>query len=321
MEAHYDFEKPIVDLERRIVDLKDISSQGQELDLQMEIRDLEEKLKALIRTTYSNLTPWQRVQLSRHPNRPQSIDYIERIFTDFFELHGDRKFRDDRAIIAGLAKFHGKPVMLIAQQKGRGTKEKIKRNFGMVKSEGYRKATRLMDIAQRFSIPIITFVDTPGAYPGMGAEKRGQSEAIAESMLKMFSVRSPILSVLIGEGGSGGALALAVADRILMQEFSTYSVISPESCASILWSDVGQAEKAANVLKMSAPEVKSLGIVQEIVAEPPGGAHWNYDRAAELLDTYLKKALEDLLGKSSEELCSSRAEYFHKVGSAHILKK
>lgn len=321
MDAHYDFEKPIADLETRIADLKEASSQGKGPDLKVEIHALEEKLEDLIQSTYSKLTPWQRVQLSRHPNRPQSMDYIERLFTDFMELHGDRRFQDDAAIVAGLAKFHGEPVMVIAQQKGRGTKEKIKRNFGMVKPEGYRKAVRLMDVAQRFSIPIITFVDTPGAYPGMGAEKRGQSEAIAESMMKMFSLDSPIVSVLIGEGGSGGALALAIADRILMQEFSTYSVISPESCASILWSNSSQAEKAANVLKMSAPEVKSLGAVQEVVPEPSGGAHWNHDKAAELLDKCLKKALKDLLKKTSKELRLTRAEYFHKIGSAYILKK
>ena len=321
MEVHYDFEKPIEDLERRIAGLREASSQVDSLELQKELSSLEKKLKKLMESTYSKLSPWQRVQLSRHPNRPQSMDYIERIFSDFFELHGDRKFRDDTAIIAGLARFRGRSVLLIAQQKGRGTKEKIKRNFGMAKPEGYRKAIRLMELAERFSLPVITFVDTPGAYPGMGAEKRGQSEAIAESMLKMFSLHCPIISVLIGEGGSGGALALAVGDRILMQEFSTYSVISPESCASILWSSTSEAEKAASVLKMSALDIKKIGVVEEVVPEPPGGAHRDYDKAAELLANHLESSLKSLLKKSSAELRSNRIEYFHKIGSAHIVKE
>ncbi|MGZ3702982.1 MAG: acetyl-CoA carboxylase carboxyltransferase subunit alpha, partial [Bdellovibrionota bacterium] len=305
MEAYYEFERPITNLEKKISDLKEMSVQ-EKMDFTTEIGALEKKLQSLISEVYTNLSPWQRVQLSRHPQRPYAEDYINLLFTDFQELHGDRKFRDDAAIIGGLARFRGQPVLVIGQQKGRGTKEKMKRNFGMVKPEGYRKAIRLMEMAARFSIPIITLVDTPGAYPGIDAEERGQSEAIADSIMRMFNLEVPVVTVVIGEGGSGGALAIAVADTVLMQEFSTYSVISPESCASILWSDSAMCEQAAKVLKLSAPEVKGLGVIDDIVREPQGGAHRNHEEAASFLGDSIQKNLEALLTKDGPVLIKER---------------
>lgn len=318
MEAYYEFERPITNLEKKISDLREMSVQ-EKMDFSTEIGALEKKLEQLIEETYANLTPWQRVQLSRHPQRPYAEDYIGLLFTDFQELHGDRKFRDDAAIIAGLARFRGQPVLVVGQQKGRGTKEKMKRNFGMVKPEGYRKAIRLMEMAGRFALPIITLVDTPGAYPGIDAEERGQSEAIADSIMRMFDLPVPVVTAVIGEGGSGGALAIAVADKVLMQEFSTYSVISPESCASILWSDSAMCEQAAKVLKLSAPEVKKLGVVDDIVPEPQGGAHRNHEMAATLLGDSVQKQLEGLLGKSCDVLIKERIARFRAMGSDTII--
>ncbi len=318
MDAYYEFERPITNLEKKISDLKEMSVQ-EKMDFSTEIGALEKKLEQLIGEVYTNLTPWQRVQLSRHPQRPYTEDYINLIFTDFQELHGDRKFRDDAAIIGGLARFRDQPVLVIGQQKGRGTKEKMKRNFGMVKPEGYRKAIRLMEMAARFSVPIITLVDTPGAYPGIDAEERGQSEAIADSIMRMFNLPVPVVTVVIGEGGSGGALAIAVADKVLMQEFSTYSVISPESCASILWSDSAMCEQAAKVLKLSAPEVKGLGVVDDIVREPQGGAHRNHEEAATLLSNSISKHLELLLPKTGDDLMKERIARFRKMGADYII--
>ncbi len=318
MDAYYEFERPITNLEKKISDLKEMSIQ-EKMDFSTEIGALEKKLEQLIGEVYTNLTPWQRVQLSRHPQRPYSEDYISLLFTDFQELHGDRKFKDDAAIIGGLARFRGQPVLVIGQQKGRGTKEKMKRNFGMVKPEGYRKAIRLMEMAARFDVPIITLVDTPGAYPGIDAEERGQSEAIADSIMRMFNLAVPVVTVVIGEGGSGGALAIAVADKVLMQEFSTYSVISPESCASILWSDSAMCEQAAKVLKLSAPEVKKLGVINDIVREPQGGAHRNHEEAATLLGDSLAKQLEDLMGHDGQRLIKDRIARFRKMGTEYIL--
>lgn len=318
MDAYYEFERPITNLEKKISDLKEMSIQ-EKMDFSTEIGALQKKLDQLIDEVYTNLSPWQRVQLSRHPSRPYSEDYINLLFSDFQELHGDRKFRDDAAIICGLARFRGQPVMVIGQQKGRGTKEKMKRNFGMAKPEGYRKAIRLMEMAARFSIPIITLVDTPGAYPGIDAEERGQSEAIADSIMRMFGLEVPVITVVIGEGGSGGALAVAVADRVLMQEFSTYSVISPESCASILWSDSAMAEQAAKVLRLSAPEVKSLGVVDGIVREPQGGAHRDHGQAAKLLADALAEQLEVLLKKDGGTLTKERLARFRKMGSEYLI--
>ena len=318
MDAYYEFERPITNLEKKISDLKEMSVQ-EKMDFSTEIGALEKKLEQLIGEVYTNLTPWQRVQLSRHPQRPYAEDYINLMFTDFQELHGDRKFRDDAAIIGGLARFRGQPVLVIGQQKGRGTKEKMKRNFGMVKPEGYRKAIRLMEMAARFEVPIVTLVDTPGAYPGIDAEERGQSEAIADSIMRMFNLPVPVVTVVIGEGGSGGALAIAVADRVLMQEFSTYSVISPESCASILWSDSAMCEQAAKVLKLSAPEVKGLGVIDDIVREPQGGAHRNHEEAATLLGNAIAKNLEMLLPVDGQKLVKERIARFRKMGAEYIV--
>lgn len=318
MDAYYEFERPITNLEKRISELKEMSVQ-EKMDFSTEIGALEKKLHQLIQEVYANLTPWQRVQLSRHPHRPYAEDYIKMLFTDFQELHGDRKFRDDPAIIGGIGKFRNQPVMLIGQQKGRGTKEKMKRNFGMAKPEGYRKAIRLMEMAGRFSLPIVTLVDTPGAYPGIDAEERGQSEAIADSIMRMFDLPVPVVTAVIGEGGSGGALAIAVADSVLMQEFSTYSVISPESCASILWSDSSMAEQAAKVLKLSAPEVKSLGVVDGIIPEPQGGAHRDYEKAAKLLGDGIQDELTKLISKSQEDLRAGRLSRFRKMGSEFLI--
>jgi acetyl-CoA carboxylase carboxyl transferase subunit alpha len=318
MDAYYEFERPIASLEKKISDLKQMSVQ-EKMDFTSEISALDKKLKSLIEEVYANLSPWQRVQLSRHPQRPYAEDYINLLFSDFQELHGDRKFRDDSAIIGGLCRFRGQPVLVIGQQKGRGTKEKMKRNFGMAKPEGYRKAIRLMEMAGRFSLPILTLVDTPGAYPGIDAEERGQSEAIADSIMRMFGLPVPVITVVIGEGGSGGALAVAVADRVLMQEFSTYSVISPESCASILWSDSAKAEQAAKVLKLSAPEVKSLGVIDGIVREPQGGAHRDHAAAAKQLGDALWSELSALLPVAGEELCQKRLARFRRMGADYVV--
>lgn len=281
MEAFFDFEKPIVLLEKKLQDLRDLSKQ-EGVDFTQEIDLLTKRLTQLIEETYSKLTPWQRVQLSRHPNRPYTRDYVDAIFPDFVELSGDRTFSDDQAILGGTATWKHSvtgesiPVLILGHQKGRSTKQKMERNFGMAKPEGYRKAMRLMQLAERARMPIITLIDTPGAYPGLEAEERGQSQAIAESIHAMFRVRAPIVSVVIGEGGSGGALALAVADQVLMMEHSTYSVISPESCASILWSDSTLAEQAAEKLKISAPDLLRLKVIDGIIPEPIGGAHRNW---------------------------------------------
>lgn len=318
MEAYYEFERPIAALEKKIEDLRAMSVQ-EKMDFTTEVVALEKKLQGLIAEVYSSLSPWQRVQLSRHPQRPYAQDYIGMLISEFQELHGDRKFQEDAAIIGGLGRFRGQPVLVIGQQKGRGTKEKMKRNFGMAKPEGYRKAIRLMEMAGRFGLPIITLVDTPGAYPGIDAEERGQSEAIADSIMRMFDLPVPVVTVVIGEGGSGGALAVAVADRVVMQEFSTYSVISPESCASILWSDSTMSEQAAKVLKLSAPEVLKLGVVDGIIPEPQGGAHRDHQKAATLLADGIENYLGQLIGTEGKELIERRIERFRKIGSEYII--
>ncbi len=317
MDAYFEFERPITALEKKILDLKEMSVQ-EKMDFSAEIHALQSKLDSLIHEVYTNLTPWQRVQLSRHPMRPYAADYLGFLFPDFQELHGDRKFSDDAAIMGGLARFEGQPVMVIGQQKGRGTKEKMRCNFGMARPEGYRKAIRLMEMASRFQIPVITLVDTPGAYPGIDAEERGQSEAIADSIMRMFGLEVPVIAAVIGEGGSGGALAVAVANRVIMQEFSIYSVISPESCASILWSDSTQAEQAAKVLKLSAPEVKKLGVIDDIAQEPKGGAHRNHQEAASMLGKCISKHLKELSAVTGPELARDRLERFRKLGVEHL---
>jgi acetyl-CoA carboxylase carboxyl transferase subunit alpha len=308
-----EFEKPIIELERQIAGLKKMAS-DRRLDVEGEIVPLEAKLADLRREIYRNLSPMQRVQVARHPRRPYTLDYIHRVFTDFVELRGDRLFRDDPAIVAGWARLEGRSVVVIGQQKGRDTKENLRRNFGMPHPEGYRKALRLMHQAERFHVPVITLIDTPGAYPGLGAEERGQAEAIAHNLEEMGGLRTPIIAAVIGEGGSGGALALGVADRLLMMENAVYSVISPEGCAAILWNDATQKERAAHALKLTAEDLHRLEIVDEIVPEPPGGAHSVPEAAATALAEALARHVDALAGLSPEQLVRQRAEKYRRIG-------
>lgn len=311
--AHLDFEKPLEELQRQIERLRQLASERQ-LDVEQEIAPLEQKLAELKREIYANLTPMQRVQVARHPRRPYTLDYIDRVFTDFLELKGDRLYRDDPAIVGGWARLDGKPVMVIGHQKGRDTKENLRRNFGMPHPEGYRKALRLMHLAERFHAPVITLIDTPGAYPGLGAEERGQAEAIARNLEHMARLRTPIVAAVIGEGGSGGALALGLGDRILMLENAIYSVISPEGCAAILWKDASLKERAAEALKLTARDLYSLGVIDEIVREPLGGAHSDPDGAARALKESLQRAVEILEGTNPDELIKARAAKYLRMG-------
>jgi len=313
MDPILDFEKPIAVLQEKLTELRQYS-QGGDVDFSSEIASLEAKLDRITQEVYDKLTSWQKIQLSRHPKRPYTLDYIERIFTDFEELHGDRFFAEDPAIVCGLAKLDGTSVLVIGHQKGRSTKEKLIRNFGMAKPEGYRKSQRLMKLAERFKLPVICFIDTPGAFPGVEAEERGQSEAIAKSIYDMFTLKTPLISVVIGEGGSGGALALGISDRVLMQEFATYSVISPESCASILWSDATKGPLAAEALKTDAGKAKDLQVIDEVIPEPKGGAHRDYDEASRLLKGALLKSLKELKGVSPSTLSSQRQKKFREIG-------
>ncbi|MDH3857708.1 MAG: acetyl-CoA carboxylase carboxyltransferase subunit alpha, partial [Gammaproteobacteria bacterium] len=274
-----DFEQPIAELQAKISELRYVTDDS-EINISQEIQTLERKAESLTSTIFGKLTAWQISQLSRHPNRPYSIDYIERIFTDFEYLHGDRTFADDYPMVGGIGRLEGKPVMVIGQQKGRDTKEKIKRNFGMPRPEGYRKALRLMKMAEKFKMPLLTLVDTPGAYPGIGAEERGQSEAIARNLFALAHLRAPIVCTVIGEGGSGGALAICIGDRINMLQYATYSVISPEGCASILWKSADKAAQAAEAMGITAERLLSLNLIDNIIAEPLGGAHRDYDEVA-----------------------------------------
>ena len=308
-----DFEKPVVELERRIQELKDHAS-AQGLDAADEIEDLERKADALRREVYQNLTPIQRVQLARHPKRPYTLDYIERCFTEWRELHGDRHFADDPAIVGGPALLEGRPVMVIGHQKGRDTKENLMRRFGMPNPEGYRKALRLMQTAARFRMPIVTLVDTPGAYPGLGAEERGQAEAIAVNLREMARLEAPIITVVIGEGGSGGALAIAVADVVRMFENSIYSVISPEGCASILWRDGKKSPLAAEALKLTASDLERLEVIDGVLPEPVGGAHRGPEEAAATLKSALIRDLDRLAGVSPEELLDARMGKYRRIG-------
>ncbi|MDX8379558.1 MAG: acetyl-CoA carboxylase carboxyltransferase subunit alpha [Gallionella sp.] len=294
-----DFEGPIADLEDKIEQLRSVQDDSA-LDIGDEITQLSKKSKALTKAIYAKLTPWQIAKVSRHPQRPYTLDYVAHLFTDFEELHGDRSFADDKAIVGGLARFNGQSVMVIGHQKGRDTKEKIVRNFGMPRPEGYRKAMRLMRLAEKFGIPIMTFVDTPGAYPGVGAEERGQSEAIGHNLYEMSELRVPVICTIIGEGGSGGALAIAVGDAMLMLQYSTYSVISPEGCASILWKSAEKAADAAETLGITANCLKSLGIVDKVISEPLGGAHRDYSATM----SNVKKALQDALNKAQDKSCN-----------------
>jgi acetyl-CoA carboxylase carboxyl transferase subunit alpha len=308
-----DFERPIVELERKIRDMRDFATE-ERVDFTEEIGVLEEKLKKLQEEIYSNLTPWQRVQLARHPLRPHSLDYIALMTTDFVELHGDRNFADDKAVVGGFAKMEERAVLVIGQQKGRDTKQKLLRNFGMMHPEGYRKALRLMMLAARFQKPIVILVDTPGAYPGIGAEERGQAEAIARNLKEMSSLQVPIIISIIGEGASGGALGVGVGDRILMLENAWYSVISPEGCAAILWRDSSKAPQAAEALKLTAMDLSKLKIIDKIIPEPLGGAHRNYSQMARILKEEILLALSELELFSPEELVERRLEKFRKMG-------
>ena len=302
-----DFEQPIAELLAQIDELKHVSSGvGNNVDLSEEISRLEKKNEELTRKLFSELGAWQISQIARHPLRPYTKDYISRLFTEFDDLAGDRAFADDKAIIGGIARFEGEPVMVIGHQKGRDTQEKIRRNFGMPRPEGYRKALRLMQMAERFKMPIITFIDTPGAYPGIGAEERGQSEAIARNLKVMSSLKVPVVCTVIGEGGSGGALAIGVGDRVNMLQYSTYSVISPEGCASILWKSADKASLAAEAMGITAQRLKQLKLINNIVPEPLGGAHRDHDEMAALLRKRLLADLADLRRLSTEQLLSER---------------
>ncbi len=308
-----DFEQPIAELEQRIEELRFVQDDSA-VDISEEIQRLGKKSQALTKEIYAKLTPWQVAQVARHPQRPYTLDYLGMLFTHFEELHGDRAFSDDQAIVGGLARFDGEPCMVIGHQKGRDTKEKIARNFGMPKPEGYRKALRLMKLAEKFGLPVFTFVDTPGAYPGIDAEERGQSEAIGRNLYAMAALRAPIIVTVIGEGGSGGALAIAVGDVTLMMQYATYSVISPEGCASILWRSADMAPEAAEALGITASRLKTLGLVDKIVNEPLGGAHRDPQAAAQALKKPLADALRQLQAKKPKELVEARLERLMSYG-------
>jgi acetyl-CoA carboxylase carboxyl transferase subunit alpha len=307
------FEKPLLELNAKIVELKKFTEE-KGIDLSEEICKLEDKAAQLEKDIYGNLTPWQRVQIARHPERPTTLDYIKSIFTDFLELHGDRVFGEDPAIVAGIAKLNGQPVTVIGHQKGKDTRENIARNFGMPHPEGYRKALRLMQQADKFGRPIICFINTPGAYPGIAAEERGQSEAIARNLREMATFRVPIICVVTGEGGSGGALALGIGNRLLMMENSFYSVISPEGAAALLWKDAGLAQRAAEYLRITARDLKELGVIDGIIPEPMGGAHKDVEKQCLLMKDALLANLKELQTKDPQELKQDRYEKFAKIG-------
>ncbi|MDP8205817.1 MAG: acetyl-CoA carboxylase carboxyltransferase subunit alpha [Candidatus Electryonea clarkiae] len=309
----FDFEKPIVELENKIQEMHELAADGK-VDISTEIDQLEEKAEKLRDEVYSNLNRWQRVQIARHPRRPYTLDYIERITDSFQELHGDRLYRDDRAIVAGLATIDSVPLAIIGHQKGRGTKLNIFRNFGMPHPEGYRKALRVMKLAEKFGLPIVTLIDTPGAWPGLGAEERGQAEAIARNLFEMSTLRVPIISVVIGEGGSGGALALGVTDRIIMLEYSVYSVITPEGCASILYRDANLANKAAEALRITPTDLQELEIIDEIIDEPVGGAHHDWDFVASNVKKSIICKLEELKKIDIDELIEERIDKYGNIG-------
>ena len=308
-----DFEQPIAELEAKIEELRYVQDDSA-VDISEEIQRLQKKSQALAKEIYAKLTPWQVAQVARHPQRPYTLDYVGLIFTDFEELHGDRSFADDASIVGGLARFNGQSVMVIGHQKGRDTKEKILRNFGMPRPEGYRKAMRMMRLAEKFGIPVITFVDTPGAYPGIGAEERGQSEAIGHNLYVMAELKVPVVSTVIGEGGSGGALAIAVGDIVMMLQYATYSVISPEGCASILWKSAERASEAAEILGITAARLKSLALVDKTINEPLGGAHRDHAGAAQNLKKALQDALRQLADKGPAELVEERFERLMSYG-------
>lgn len=308
-----DFEKPIVELERKIQELKSFTS-GERMDFSSEIRKLEDKLERVKKEIYGNLNAWQKVQIARHPQRPYSLDYISMIMSDFIELHGDRLFGNDKALIGGFAMIENKRIMFIGHQKGRDTKENLIRNFGCANPEGYRKALRLMKLAEKFDIPVVNFIDTPGAYPGVGAEERGQAHAIALNLKEMAGIRVPIIVVIIGEGGSGGALGIGMGDRICILENAYYSVISPEGCAAILWKDSSKAPEAAEELKLTADKLLELGVVDEIIPEAVGGAHRDPQKTATALKEVLLRYIKELSNISKEKLIALRYERFRKIG-------
>ncbi|QBZ83292.1 Acetyl-coenzyme A carboxylase carboxyl transferase subunit alpha [Hydrogenovibrio crunogenus] len=311
-----DFEQPIAELEAKIDELRHLD--GQDMDLIKEVSALEQKSKNLTQSIFNRLSDVQVAQVARHPQRPYMLDYLKEMFTDFKEMHGDRAFADDAAIVGGLARINGQAVMVIGQEKGRDTKEKIRRNFGMPRPEGYRKALRLMKTAETFGLPVLTFIDTPGAYPGINAEERGQSEAIARNLIEMSELKVPVICTVIGEGGSGGALAIGVGDVTMMMQYSTYSVISPEGCASILWKDAANAADAASALGITAPRLKELGLVDEIVEEPLGGAHRNPSAAASSLKDAILRQLELLKNKPVDELLEARYQRYMQYGNFDV---
>ena len=311
MPDELEFERPLLELENRIAELRASDDAQAARD---EIGRLDERLKRLQQKVYGSLTPWQRAQLARHPKRPHTLDLFRLLLKDFIELHGDRVYGDDKAIVGGLARFEGDPVVAIGHQKGRDTRENIARNFGMPHPEGYRKALRLMELGAKFCKPIITFIDTPGAYPGLGAEERGQAEAIARNLREMAGLGTPIVCVVTGEGGSGGALAIGLANRVLMLEHAIYSVISPEGCAAILWGEATKAPEAAELMRITAPDLLKLGVIDGIVPEPTGGAHRNWEETAENLRGPLRDALWELRSRTPEELVALRYEKFRKIG-------
>ena len=308
-----EFEQPIAELEAKIDELRYIGDDA-DVNINDEVAKLEAKSQALTESIFASLTPWQISQLARHPQRPYMMDYVVRMFTDFQELHGDRCFADDHAVVGGIGRLDGTPVMIIGQQKGRDTREKLHRNFGMPRPEGYRKALRLMQMAERFGLPLLTFIDTPGAYHGIGAEERGQSEAIARNLLVMSKLRTPVICTVIGEGGSGGALAIGVGDRTLMLQYSTYSVISPEGCASILWKSAEKAEEAAEALGITSSRLQELGLIDRIISEPLGGAHRDVDAMAERLRKVLSEELERLVDIEPDELIEQRYQRLMAYG-------
>jgi acetyl-CoA carboxylase carboxyl transferase subunit alpha len=307
------FEAPVVTLLERVRELRQLAAT--DASLAAELAALEESTSQVARELFNQLSPIQKVQLSRHPQRPYTLDYVQHLFTDWVELHGDRRFSDDRSIVAGLATFRGRSVALVGHQKGRTTKENVLRNFGMPHPEGYRKAIRVYELADRFRLPLLTFIDTPGAYPGIGAEERGQSEAIGACLASLSNVRSPVIATIIGEGGSGGALALGLANRVLMLEFGCYSVISPEGCAAILWKDGSRSSEAAERLKITAPDLLSFGIVDEVLDEPAGGAHQDPPRMAQRLGDAIQRHLDDLVPLSPEQVREDRYKKFRAIGA------
>ena len=311
MPDELDFERPLLELEHRITELRASGDSKTTLD---EVGKLQERLLRQQRKVYGGLTPWQRAQIARHPKRPHTLDLFRLLLEDFVELHGDRVFGDDKAIVGGLARFDGEPVVVMGHQKGRDTRENIARNFGMPHPEGYRKALRLMELAAKFGKPILTFIDTPGAYPGLGAEERGQGEAIARNLREMAGFGTPIVCVVTGEGGSGGALAIGVGNRVLMLEHAIYSVISPEGCAAILWGEAAKAPEAAELMRVTAPDLLRLGVIDGIVPEPVGGAHRNWEETAENLRGALRGSLHELRSRSAENLVADRYEKFRKIG-------